>query len=93
MFDTYGHHRRRLGGQPFLGQPGLLAHPGQRSKAQRAGRVGIVGVGDSGHHVVEQGLVDLITGKVGIANGLADRELFTPGPRLQRGPGFAAREF
>ena len=34
--------------------------------------IGVVGVGDSGDHMVEQGLVDLVAGEVGIADRLAD---------------------
>ena len=67
-----GHHRRRLGGQPLLGLPRLVAQPGQRSEPQRAGGIGVVGFGDSGHHMVEQCLVDLVAGEVGIPDRLAD---------------------
>ncbi len=67
-----GHHRRRLGGQPLLGLPGLVAQPGQRSDRQRAGGIGVVGFGDSSHHMVEQRLVDLVAGEVGVPDRLAD---------------------
>ena len=63
-----GHHGRGLGGQPFLGLPALVAQPGQRPDRRGAGGVGVVGFGDAGDDVVEQRLVDLVAGEVGIAD-------------------------
>ena len=66
-----GHDGGGLRGQAFLG----FAAP-SRSRASdrppRCPRVGIVGFGDAGDDVVEQGLVDLVAGEAGIADGLAD---------------------
>ena len=67
-----GHGRGGLGGQPLLGLPALVAQPGQRTDGRRACGIGVVGFGDAGDDVVEQRLIDLVAGEVGIADGLAD---------------------
>src|SRR4029077_3564393 len=56
----------------LLGLPRLVPQSGQRSEPQRAGGVGVVGNGDSRQYMVEQCLVDLIAGELGIPDRLAD---------------------
>ena len=68
--DVYGDGG--LGGQLFLGQPAVVAQPGQRADGGRARRIGVAGVGDTGDHMIEQSLVDLVAREVGIAHGLTD---------------------
>jgi hypothetical protein len=67
------HHRGGLRGEPFLGQAALLAQPGQRPDGSGPG--GVLGSGrpDSGQHLIEQGLVDLVTGELDESQRLADR--------------------
>ncbi|KMO71128.1 NAD-specific glutamate dehydrogenase [Mycolicibacterium chubuense] len=64
-------HGGGLLGEPFLGLTALLTQPRQRADRRGARRIGVVGVGDAGQHMVEQGLVDRVPGEVGIAHGLA----------------------
>ncbi len=70
--SSAGTDGRGLGGQPFLGLPAFVAQPGQRADRRGARWIGVVGLGDAGHDVVEQGLVDLVAGEVRVADRLAD---------------------
>ena len=68
--DVYG--GRGLGGQLFLGQPAVVAQPRQRADGGGARRIGVTGIGDTGHHVIEQSLVDLVARELRVAHRLAD---------------------
>ena len=67
------HHGGGLRREALLGLPALVAQAGQRPDRRGACRIGVVGIGDSGDDVIEDRLVDLVAGKVGVPDGFADR--------------------
>ena len=64
--------RGRLGRQPFLGAPALVAQPGERSDHRGARRVGVGASKISGDDLGQDRLVDVVTREVGHADRLAD---------------------
>ena len=68
-----GHRGGGLRRESLLGLPALVAQAGQRADRSGARRIGVVGIGDAGDDVVEDGLVDLVAGKVCVPDGFADR--------------------
>ena len=74
-----GDRRGGLRGQPFLGQPAFLTQPHQRTHCGGAAGLRRRGRPDSGQNVVEQGLVGVIAGEIGVTHRLADDREVSPG--------------
>jgi hypothetical protein len=61
---------RRVGREPLLGQPALLAKPSERFDRRGAGRIDVAG--EVVQDLSQQRLVDEVTGKLVVPQGLVD---------------------